>query len=56
MEIVDDWHDRASTVVTSQVPVEHRHEHIGNSTIADGVPERLARPYPVVAEWLAEHE
>ena len=33
MEIIDDRHDRASTVVTSQVPVEHWHEHIGNPTI-----------------------
>ena len=30
MEIVDDRHDRASTIVTSQVPVELWHEHIGN--------------------------
>lgn len=29
MEIVDDRHDRASTIVTSQVPVELWHEHIG---------------------------
>ena len=41
MEIVDDRHDRASTIVTSQVPVELWHEHIGNPTIADGVLDRL---------------
>src|SRR3954454_6627364 len=41
MEIIDDRHDRASTVVTSQVPVEHWHEHIGNPTIADAVLDRL---------------
>jgi DNA replication protein DnaC len=41
MEIVDDRHDRASTIVTSQVPVEHWHEHIGNPTIADAVLDRL---------------
>jgi hypothetical protein len=29
LEIVDDRHARASTIVTSQVPVEHWHEHIG---------------------------
>jgi DNA replication protein DnaC len=41
MEIVDDRHDRASTIVTSQVPVKHWHEHIGNPTIADAVLDRL---------------
>jgi transposase len=41
MEIIDDRHDRASTIVTSQVPVELWHEHIGNPTIADAVLDRL---------------
>jgi DNA replication protein DnaC len=41
LEIVDDRHGRASTIVTSQVPVEHWHEHIGNPTIADAVLDRL---------------
>jgi DNA replication protein DnaC len=41
MEIVDDRHDRASTIVTSQIPVELWHEHIGNPTIADAVLDRL---------------
>jgi len=41
LEIIDDRHDRASTIVTSQVPVEHWHEHIGNPTIADAVLDRL---------------
>ena len=41
MEIIDDRHDRASTLVTSQVPVEHWHEHIGNPAIADAVLDRL---------------
>jgi DNA replication protein DnaC len=41
MELIDDRHDRASTIVTSQVPVEHWHEHIGNPTIADAVLDRL---------------
>ena len=41
MEIVDDRHDRSSTIVTSQVPVEHWHKHIGNPTIADAVLDRL---------------
>jgi DNA replication protein DnaC len=37
LEIVDDRHGRASTVVTSQLPVAHWLEH----TIADAVLERL---------------
>ena len=41
MEIIDDRHDRAATIVTSQVPVELWHEHIGHPTIADAVLDRL---------------
>ena len=41
MKIVDDRLDRASTIVTSQLPVELWHEHIGNPTIADAVLDRL---------------
>jgi DNA replication protein DnaC len=41
MELINDRHDRASTIVTSQVPVEHWHEHIGNPTISDAVLDRL---------------
>jgi len=35
LEILEDRHQRASTVVTSQVPVEQWHEIIGNPTLAD---------------------
>lgn len=38
---MDDRHDRGSTIVTSQVPVEHCHEVIGDPTIADAVLDRL---------------
>ena len=41
MEIVNDRHDWASTIVTSQVPVELWHEHIGNPTFVDAVLDRL---------------
>ncbi len=41
LEIVDDRHARASTIVTSQLPVEHWHETIGNPTIADAILDRL---------------
>jgi DNA replication protein DnaC len=34
LEIVDDRHDRASTIVTSQVPVDHWHELIAEPSIS----------------------
>ena len=41
LEIVDDRHGRGSTIVTSQLPVEHWHEVIANPTIADAILDRL---------------
>jgi IstB-like ATP binding protein len=41
LEIVDDRHNRGSTIVTSQLPVDHWHEAIGNPTIADAILDRL---------------
>jgi IstB-like ATP binding protein len=41
LEIVDDRHGRASIMVTSQLLVPHRHEHIRNPTITDAVLGRL---------------
>ncbi len=41
LEIVDDRHQRGSTIITSQVPVDHWHEVIADPTIADGVLDRL---------------
>lgn len=41
LEVVDDRHGRASTIITSQLPVENWHEVIGNPTIADAVLDRL---------------
>ena len=37
LEIMDDRHERGSTIVTSQLPVDHWHEVIGDPTIADAV-------------------
>jgi DNA replication protein DnaC len=34
LEIMDDRHERGSTIVTSQVPVDHWHEVIGDSTLS----------------------
>jgi DNA replication protein DnaC len=41
LEIMDDRHERGSTIVTSQVPVDHWHEVIGDPTIADAALDRL---------------
>jgi DNA replication protein DnaC len=41
LEIVDDRHERGSTIVTSQVPIDHWHELIPNPTIADAILDRL---------------
>jgi DNA replication protein DnaC len=41
LEIVDDRHSRASTIVTSQLPVDHWHEVIADPTIADAVLDRI---------------
>ncbi len=41
LEILEDRHGRASTIVTSQVPVEAWHEVIGDPTLADAILDRL---------------
>src|SRR3989338_1237917 len=41
LELVDDRHDKRSTIVTSQLPVKLWHETIGNDTIADAILDRL---------------
>jgi DNA replication protein DnaC len=41
LEIVDDRHDRASTIVTSQLPVDSWHDVIPDPTVADAVLDRL---------------
>ena len=41
LEIVEDRHQPVSTIVTSQVPVEHWHEIIGSPTLADAILDRL---------------
>src|SRR6476659_1667381 len=40
-EIMEDRHGRGSTMVTSQLPVEHWHEIIGDPTLADAILDRL---------------
>jgi DNA replication protein DnaC len=41
LEILEDRLGRGSTIVTSQLPVEHWHEVIGNPTLADAILDRL---------------
>lgn len=41
LELLDDRHGVRSTLVTSQLPVEHWHEVIGEPTLADAILDRL---------------
>ena len=41
LELLEDRHGRHSTLVTSQFPVEHWHEAIGDPTLADAMLDRL---------------
>lgn len=41
LELLDDRHGQRSTLVTSQLPLEHWHELIGDPTLADAILDRL---------------
>jgi DNA replication protein DnaC len=41
LEIIEARHNVSSTIVTSQLPVKHWHEAIGNATFADAILDRL---------------
>jgi len=41
LELLDDRHGTRSTIVTSQLPVDHWHEIIGDPTLADAILDRL---------------
>ena len=41
LEILEDRHDLKSTLVTSQLPIDHWHEQIGDPTLADAILDRL---------------
>lgn len=41
MDIIEDRYERASIIVTSQIPVSSWHETIGEGTIADAILDRL---------------
>lgn len=41
LEILDDRYQRKSTIITSQLPVTHWHEHLSDATLADAILDRL---------------
>lgn len=41
LELLDDRHGQRATLITSQLPVEHWHELIGDPTLADAILDRL---------------
>jgi DNA replication protein DnaC len=41
LEILEDRHGRKSTLITSQLPVDHWHEWLGEATIADAIMDRI---------------
>ena len=41
MEVIDDRHDRGSTIVATQIPQDSRHFQIGDPTYADAILDRL---------------
>ena len=41
LELLEDRHGRGATIVTSQFPVEHWHEALGDPTLADAILDRL---------------
>jgi len=41
LEVIEDRHGTASTIIASQLPVDHWHEMIGDPTIADALLDRV---------------
>lgn len=41
LDVIEDRHGRRATMVTSQLPLEHWHEAIGDPTLADAILDRL---------------
>lgn len=41
LEVLEDRHGHRSTVMTSQLPIERWHDHVGDPTVADAVCDRL---------------
>ena len=41
LELLEDRHDRYSTIVTSQLPVTAWHDYLADPTVADAILDRL---------------
>ena len=41
MEVIDDRHGRASTIIATQIPVDRWHDQIGDPTYADAILDRV---------------
>lgn len=41
MEVIEERHGNQSTLIASQLPVEHWHDYIGEATLADAIMDRL---------------
>lgn len=41
LEVLDDRYDRASTLITSQLPLDQWHGYLGDRTVADAILDRL---------------
>jgi len=41
LEIIEDRHGTGATLITSQLPIDHWHETIGDPTLADAILDRL---------------
>lgn len=41
LEVLDDRHGARSSIVTSQLPIDHWHAAIGDATLADAILDRL---------------
>ena len=41
LEVIEERYDKKSTIITSQRPLEHWHESIGDKTLADAILDRL---------------
>lgn len=41
LELLDDRYQRKSTIITSQLPTTHWHEHLNDATLADAILDRL---------------
>jgi DNA replication protein DnaC len=41
LEVIEDRTGSTSTLITSQLPIDHWHDHIGDPTLADAIMDRL---------------